>query len=911
MTLVACSTAHALFSGNSRRFDCDRSRLLVNPRPAAVLQRAELVQRIRYHRGRVIVVAGSGSGKSQLASQITGSFPARQVIDDATTADLAALTTDGVVLSRTRIDHLDSDRSALRLGADDLWFSVDEIGQLLDGQTGDSLADPAVAAALHAQTGGWPLAVAAVVQLLGLQPAARRQIDRIATQGPHFRPVFEHVLRGVPTDFVDKLSELANLPIILPEFLNEEDGGDGWSLLGQYGVPLRTNIQGFHVLPAAIRLHLAARRPLSEERAVTCGRALVQHMGLATAIGMLMDAQAPHSAEVIVADTPETGRYGPGQLDLLHRLEQLVYQVGEPRCETLLTIAALNLRLARFSQLKANVEHCVDRATVDDEPLVALRARIIGQLALARSSSAAISDQDLQELVDEQQRIGDRRSELEINELSFVTMAGRSDTASLVAAIALGNETADRLAASGDTYGAAELLRQVAVGPVLDLGRYNELLELERRAGEMAGETMPSERSLVFRALATALVGNLPDHEQAVATVTAVYEPLSTSWLEAYLWGARMVAVSIAGDADGVIYAYSRYRQSIGQLATTPSGTIWECFAAAALALVGQAEAAETALARARTIGSHNHPALGMAELVVLARVGDPATAFELYAELTDAGLLPLERRWRADLELVFAARRMGIEAAPLESIFHSAARVGMAGLARILARPLDDSADLIVIHLFGEFAVTALTRPIAFSLGKPTDLIKMLALHEGPVHIEKLIDALWPDGDLESGRLRVKNVINRARQVLGKDAIIRRGELVMFSSRMTTDLSRFWQSVAVANAAPKCSREFVASAAQSLDASRLGLLPSELFAEWCIEERWKVDATIARLLDGLSRCPPAEIDLDWLIGQAIEARLTDRSFFGRIADGARDCGQLGPADRAAREAHRLTELVA
>ncbi len=872
----------------------------------SIINRRELVDRVLSHNGLVVISAGAGSGKSVLADALRGASAERKVLDDATPNDISSL--DGAILiSRDPLVEA-SQPTTLRLTAADIWFSAGEVEALLDLEVGRHPAHPAVATAIVAKTGGWPLAVTSIVKVIGDRPRVRRQINRLVTQGPHFAPVFDQVLGDLPSDVIDHFSDLAYLPMALPEFFVDVSSCSGWHDAQRRGLPLIVAADGSLTMPEVLRHHLAARRPLTEARAVEWGGQLVQYIGLSSTLAVLLKSGNLGAAQAVLLQVPEADRYVEDHVDLLHQIRRLASQV-EPEPETLLAIVSLDLRLARFAELESDVERCLKQAAQSDAPLVAHRARILQHTAHARRDPGSITGEVLTELEAEQRCVGDHRSGLELHELNFVVLAGHTDSDSLIKAISLGRDLAAQLAATGASDEAAELLRQVAVGPMFDLGRYNEMVAIDKEASDLVGESIPSERSLVFRALAMALAGRLSEHEEAVDTFEALFGQTSAGWLDAYLWGARMVAASISDDGEGVAYAYRRHRESVGDLANTPSEAVWESLAAAALALVGNDDLAHKALLNAKRFELYDPSAVGLAELVVVARVGDPVRAEGLCEQLDRSGLLRHEARWRARIEVCFAARRLGARVdGELESILQAATRVGMGGLARILARPLIERREQVLVRLFGVVSVDQADGSTELPPGKPADLVKILALNESPMHVDAVIEALWPEGELESGRRRIRNVVSRARQMVGRDMLLRSGDLLALSPLVTTDLGQFRRAVAAANATVMGSMEFVAAARQALEISRPGLLPGDVFAEWLDGERWRIDSTVARLLDRLSQCPPDEVDLDWLVDIAVDLGIEDEALFLRVARMARSAGRPDVANLAAREAERLAE---
>ncbi|MDH3308911.1 MAG: hypothetical protein OEO77_15535, partial [Acidimicrobiia bacterium] len=539
-----------------------------------------------------------------------------------------------------------------------------------------------------------------------------------------------------------------------------------------------------------------------------------------------------------------------------------------PHPETLFTIAAVSLKLARFRGCLIAAERCATRAEETGSDRLLLRARITEGLAKARMGPESQTELDLDELDRLQQRHGDSTTLLDLERLKIIVLSDRSDQASLNEAVRLGEETALRFAAKGDRRAGAELLRQIATGPILDLGRYGHMVRLEERAASLSVEHTPSERSLALRCLAGALAGDYRMHVQAANNFESLYGSNATSWIEAYVWGARMITSSLLGSNDGVSHAYGRYRGLIGELSETPTGRFWECCAAGAFALINRRAEAETCLKRAEAGNSFIQRSLAMATLIVAARTGTLGETLDLRRQLDAEDLLTPELAWRADLELLVARSRdgepVGDELLPL---LDTASELGLARLAELLTRSLaEESAQrgqTTAISIFGEFAVTlpdGSTMPTA--AGKPVELIKLLSLRGGSIHVDMAIDALWPDTDADAGRKRLKNVLNRARSMLGPDAIDRTGDVLNLGPSVRTDIQRFRELAARCASASPGSTDFTKSAGTALDIARRGLLPGDRYADWAANDRWHFECTVRRLVVAMVEVADTEAEL-------------------------------------------------
>jgi DNA-binding SARP family transcriptional activator len=65
-------------------------------------------------------------------------------------------------------------------------------------------------------------------------------------------------------------------------------------------------------------------------------------------------------------------------------------------------------------------------------------------------------------------------------------------------------------------------------------------------------------------------------------------------------------------------------------------------------------------------------------------------------------------------------------------------------------------------ITVLGRFAVDRAGGPLDIPEGQPALLVKLLAVHGGRLHVDAVLDRLWPDADPEVGRRRLRNLLNR-----------------------------------------------------------------------------------------------------------------------------------------------------
>ena len=196
-------------------------------------------------------------------------------------------------------------------------------------------------------------------------------------------------------------------------------------------------------------------------------------------------------------------------------------------------------------------------------------------------------------------------------------------------------------------------------------------------------------------------------------------------------------------------------------------------------------------------------PLVAMAEGVLLARSGDPELAEVRLREAPTHGVDPREF-WRISLFRALAAFRRGsCEAGALAArAFEEASRLGLGhlpltkeravteqllGLAIETGQPAALALEVTVlptaIRVLGTFSLTSGGREVPLSPGQPRQLLKVLAVSGGRLVSDQMIDALWPEADVDAGRNRLRTVLNRLRAEAG-DVVGREGEMLALRLR-------------------------------------------------------------------------------------------------------------------------------
>jgi DNA-binding SARP family transcriptional activator/ATP/maltotriose-dependent transcriptional regulator MalT len=294
--------------------------------------------------------------------------------------------------------------------------------------------------------------------------------------------------------------------------------------------------------------------------------------------------------------------------------------------------------------------------------------------------------------------------------------------------------------------------------------------------------------------------------------------------------------------------------------------------------------------------------------------VGDPAAALEILAALDAGHGVGTQRNtdWVRMIEAAIAHRRLGDGAtadALVDAAFAECADLGVPDLplrfeSRLiaLARPTDPSASAAhevaahaTVTVFGGFSVRRGADDVTPPEGFPSMLVKLVALRSG-VTVDAAIDAMWPDADLDTGRARLRNTLNRLRARSG-DLIERRGDLLVLGSGVVTDLQAFDAAAAEALGAEPGVRAALARHALSLHGGPL--LPADVYVDWTASIRERVQRRYLALVDEVAASAEAAGALDEaarLLDLGLDADPLDEQRWIRLGRLLRRQGRLGAA---------------
>lgn len=143
--------------------------------------------------------------------------------------------------------------------------------------------------------------------------------------------------------------------------------------------------------------------------------------------------------------------------------------------------------------------------------------------------------------------------------------------------------------------------------------------------------------------------------------------------------------------------------------------------------------------------------------------------------------------------------------------------------------------------------------RQVVFARGAESTAVKLLALHGGMLHRERLCAALWPKDPPVVALRRVRNVLSRVRGQA--DGLVARDvDPVEFEVPVWVDVNEFMRrSAAAIRLSATAPESALAEGAAALEVYGGSLLPCDRYADWLRDPREQVTARRVTLLETLA----------------------------------------------------------
>ena len=823
-----------------------------------------------------------------------------------------------------RLASLRESLDAAHVGATELAFDDDELRLLLAAALG---RDPGAQEVTRVQrlTAGWPAASALAAASLGRGELALRPGDS--------RPIaalLDGLLGGLGGESRRTVAELAHLPLLSEAVATACAGPGAMDRLVEAGLPLRADRPGWLELPDPIREHLATEAELSPVAARRAAAAYADAGELATALALLI--------EVRDAD-------GVAELLASRRWQELAaLELAELRAIlTMLPAAALEARpgglvqVARVAERDVELEYCAELLTRARE--LASEPRELREIEAELAATRATVDpgdeveREAQAVLDAAAADETRTRARALTAIARIE-AWRGEPAETVKAEGRLAEAATLCRLAGEVEWEARTL--IGLGYRVAFARGDLELAVTHLTRALALLPEPGhERATVASFLADVLsyVGRFEEAAAAIGEATEIGRKLGDHRVRAYSGWTGMTLASFRGRRRRGSQRIRTVELNPGDWFEHPTGIEFLAEAALALARTGAAtEAAEYAARASERADAAGHPEIAwLADGAVAARWGDPEHgrgAAGALRRLAPAGAArrvadaaasapmppPAGRTRRPPPSRPRPTRRRASSAAPTcppcTSQTSPASSLGLAveGGSQAAASVAGEHERAHLITLLGGFAVAADGRPLEPPAGRPSMLIKALALADGSLALDEVIELLWPDVDGPTGRRRLRNLLNRVRASCG-ELVGRDGDALVLAPGTDVDATLFERAAVAAAAADEGARPGLARTALARYAGEL--LPADRYEAWATAPRERLRRRYLELLDLLAEDAVERGDVDEairLLDRAQEAEPLDEDRYLRAAELLLFQGRRGSARALVERASAVRE---
>jgi len=795
---------------------------------------------------------------------------------------------------------------------------------------------------LDAATGGWTAAAVLAVSRAKRTDTPLRDLAGVGGESGELSisigAILDELLVALGPDR-GLVAQLAPLPLLDQELCSAVTGQPAFfDRARALGLPLTPARDGWWELPGPVRDHLA-KLAKPDPRVLVQAATLYQQRGqLGMALQILLGAGDAESAARMLAEADSRTTDELDALELLAIIDQIPPSVLERHPWAVFKTAracVVATLLAPHARLMGWLD---DHVGKDPDP--ALRRAIDAEFALdvLNSDSPAEAEALGRRVLDS---VGANEQFTRARALTVIgsALCWRRDADGAVLEDCL-REGGRYFAESADLYISLGC-RERTVGAVIpraiwsELGAGRPLAALELLdAGLVDCARRPrAVGSLRFqRATVLAELGRLVEADAEAEEVEQIGRRLDDSLILSYSEWSRMFVASLRGDAALTMHHATALEAARGDW--------WSVIGAEALAeaadcldRVGLTAEAWKRLSRAQANGSRAERWIAMSECALLARHGDPLLAEERLSMVHGHGIYPREY-WRVALLRAYAALRRGDAGAGALAVraFEEAARIAqpnaplikereltqsLLALAletgSVAAAALETSSLPIALAVLGRFQLTHGGRTVDIRGAQAPQLLKLVVVSGGAVHVERAIETLWPDTDPDAGRNRLRTVLGRLRED-APNVIHRDGELLRIGLEVHVDLERFREEARQALAASSGDPDAALALARSAIARYRGdLLPHDLYEEWADAPRQHARRTMLELLDLCAAAAARRGDLDEarrMVERTIELAPHEDDRYLRVATILREQGRNGAALSVLRRARSTLDAI-
>ena len=215
----------------------------------------------------------------------------------------------------------------------------------------------------------------------------------------------------------------------------------------------------------------------------------------------------------------------------------------------------------------------------------------------------------------------------------------------------------------------------------------------------------------------------------------------------------------------------------------------------------------------------------------------------------------------------------------------------------------------LVRVTLLGRFEVRSSDDLLTPPPGVVARLLQIVCMSGGSLHVDEVIESLWPETTPEKGRTRLRTALTRLRRSSGS-LVVRSGDLLALAPNVEVDVLRFRADAAAVLGGRITDRDVAErTAAAALATCGGDLLPESIYEAWTVaaRERLRRDRLLlVDLLVGWRIERGATGEAIELLEQAIEIDPYDDSRYARLGRALLLIGQRSAASAAARRGQRV-----
>jgi DNA-binding SARP family transcriptional activator len=219
-----------------------------------------------------------------------------------------------------------------------------------------------------------------------------------------------------------------------------------------------------------------------------------------------------------------------------------------------------------------------------------------------------------------------------------------------------------------------------------------------------------------------------------------------------------------------------------------------------------------------------------------------------------------------------------------------------------------------VEVSTLGGFSIKVAGREVKLA-PQVSRLVKLVASESAAVHVEVVIETLWPDVDARRGRRRLRNVMARLHRSAGA-LLDRHGDLISLARGVQVDLQSLEAALSQAIESFQNRGDWAAARMAALHAGQLytrPFLPEDLYEPWAESRRYRLSRRYLRMLElwaSAAREAGDLAELEDCLRAAIDADPDDEKHYLELAHLLADTGRPAAAksllDRSALAAARL-----